>query len=209
MTKSNLDAVILTDQGRTYTLKTGDLPSARTQGVPLTSIFTFSAGESVACLIPGASGDRFLLATSDGYGFVAPYDAFVSKNRSGKAAVTVKEGTSLLRPVRVPESAAELLVFVVSGDGRLLIFPLSGLPELAKGRGQKLMQLPETDDEGSQVLAVTAVVPADRPAVFTSGKRKFTLSPGDFKIYEGARARRGTALPRGFRRVDRIDVENE
>lgn len=71
------------------------------------------------------------------------------------------------------------------------------------------MQLPETDDEGSQVLAVTAVVPADRPAVFTSGKRKFTLSPGDFKIYEGARARRGTALPRGFRRVDRIDVENE
>lgn len=209
MTKSNLDAVILTDQGRTYTLKTGDLPSARTQGVPLTSIFTFSAGESVACLIPGASGDRFLLATSDGYGFVAPYDAFVSKNRSGKAAVTVKEGTSLLRPVRVPESSAELLVFVVSGDGRLLIYPLSGLPELAKGRGQKLMQLPETDDEGSQVLAVTAVVPADRPAVFTSGKRKFTLSPGDFKIYEGARARRGTALPRGFRRVDRIDVENE
>ena len=121
----------------------------------------------------------------------------------------MKEGTSLLRPVRVPGSAAELLVFVVSGDGRLLIFPLSELPELAKGRGQKLMQLPDTDDEGSRTLLAMAVIPSDRPAVFTSGKRKFTLSPGDFKIYEGARARRGTALPRGFRRVDRIDVENE
>ena len=90
---------------------------------------------------------------------------------------------------------------LATAEGRLLVFPLSELPEMTKGKGNKLVTL-----KGEDRILAACVVPAGSPLTLVCGKRSLTLKPSDLEGYIGARASRGGHLPRGFQRVDSMSV---
>ncbi|MDR9425789.1 MAG: DNA topoisomerase IV subunit A [Marinobacter sp.] len=205
--RSNQQAIFLDSTGRAYALMAHTLPSARGQGEPLTGRINPPSGATFSGLVTGKPERKVLLATDAGYGFVTALDNMISKNRAGKAMVTVPKGAHLLPPVMVPETTATLYIASVSNEGRMLVFPLSELPELAKGKGNKMLSIPaarvQTREE--YVVALT-VFGEDDQLEIQAGKRKLGLRFSDLEHYLGERGRRGHKLPRGLQRVDAIDV---
>lgn len=194
--KTNQLLIGLDDHGRAYSLNPRELPSARSQGEPVTTRLDLQDGGKLVALLMGEAADRYVLASAEGYGFVVALDALQGRNRAGKAVVTLSPGAALLPPMRLrqPEQA---LIGMSTAEGRLLLFPVAELPELAKGKGNKLIAL-----KGEDRILAACVLPAGHPLVITSGKRTLTLKPSDLAGYIGARASRGSHLPRGFQRVE-------
>jgi topoisomerase-4 subunit A len=205
--RSNQQAIFLDSTGRAYALMTHTLPSARGQGEPLTGRINPPSGATFSGLVTGKPERKVLLATDAGYGFVTALDNMISKNRAGKAMVTVPKGAYLLPPVMVPETTATLYIASVSNEGRMLVFPLSELPELAKGKGNKMLSIPaaRVQNREEYVVALT-VFGEDDQLEIQAGKRKLGLRFSDLEHYLGERGRRGHKLPRGLQRVDAIDV---
>ncbi len=202
--RSNQQAVFLDSTGRTYSLPAHSLPSARGQGEPLTGRLQPAAGASFQFALAGEPASRWVLATDHGYGFVTRLDNLYAKNRAGKTVLTVPEGACVLGPALVAELESDRLVAVTTA-GRLHVFPLVELPELTKGRGNKIMQIPrERLADGSERLVGVLAVPAGGNVVLQAGKRTLTLRPGDLEGYSGQRGRRGGPLPRGFQRVESL-----
>jgi topoisomerase IV subunit A len=155
----------------------------------------------------GAGEDRWLLATSDGYGFVAKLAELASRNRSGKHVLKVSGAARVLRPCAVPADD-DALVAAVSNEGKLLCFPLGELPELARGRGNKLLGIDSKKfAAGEEQMVAAVVLPAGRSLRVMCGQRTMTLKARDLEDYLGERARRGSMLPRGWRKVDDLAVE--
>ena len=204
--RSNQDVVFIDSSGRSFTTDAISLPSARTQGEPLTSRFTPVAGETFEHLLLAEPEQRYLLASDAGYGFVCTFADMTGRNKAGKALLSLPSGAKVLPPVAL-EPADSRLVLAVTSDGRMLLFPLDQLPELAKGKGNKIIAIPgERAASREEVVRVLTVVPAGRAVVLWAGKRKLQLNPSDLDYYRGERGRRGSKLPRGLQRVDRVEL---
>lgn len=205
--RSNQQAVFMTNMGRTYSLEAHTLPSARGQGEPLTGRLSFSTGEQTRFALLGNEQEKYLITSDAGYGFICDYADLVSKNKNGKALLTLPENAQVLPPQLIHEDE-NALCLVISSEGRMLLFPLNTLPQLGKGKGNKLIGIP-ADKAASREEVVThvAVVKPDQPVTLHAGKRKLTLKPSDMELYRGERGRRGAKLPRGLQRVDRVEAE--
>ncbi len=193
--RTNQLLVLIDDKGRCYTLNARELPSARSQGEPVTTRLDLQDGGRIVALLMGDAADRYVLGGNEGYGFVAKLGDLEANKRAGKAVVNLGNGAVLL-PARVTDLSGDRLA-MTTAEGRLLMFPLSELPELAKGKGNKLIAL-----KGEDRILAAAVVPAGASLELACGKRTLTLKPSDLEFYAGARASRGSHLPRGFQRVD-------
>ncbi|MDN7138840.1 DNA topoisomerase IV subunit A [Pseudidiomarina sp. 1ASP75-14] len=207
--KSNQQVVFLDSSGRSFSCEAHLLPSARTQGEPLTGRFSMVAGEIVEQVLMAKDEQRYLLASDAGYGFVCKFADLVSRNKNGKAVLNLPAGAKILPPNPVSEVETNQVV-VVSNEGRMLIFPVSELPELSKGKGNKMISIPTLRAQSREEYVVaTNVVPQDAAITLLAGKRKLTLKPADLEHYRGERGRRGNKLPRGLQRVDAITVDSQ
>lgn len=203
--RSNQQAAFLDSTGRAYSTSAHTLPSARGNGEPITGRFTLPVGAQMVATLAAENDQRFLLASSFGYGFTTRFENLVGRNKSGKALFNPDTGASLLPPVPVNDPATDWVVAVTTA-GHLLAFPLKELPELDKGKGNKLIQIPPAKlKSGEEVVTALAVVRQGGEATLFCGARKLTLGWRDLQAYEGARASRGHLLPRGFQKVDRIE----
>ena len=165
------------------------------------------SGATFTGLILGDAEQRVLLMTDAGYGFVATLGDMISKNRNGKALVSVPKGANVMDPVAVPVRDETLYLAAVSNEGRMLVFPLEELPQLAKGKGNKILSIPSARVQNREEYMVAAVVMAATDSItLHAGKRHMTLRFSDLEHYIGERGRRGHKLPRGLQRVDRVTV---
>jgi topoisomerase-4 subunit A len=204
--RSNQPAYFLDSSGRSYTVPAHELPSARTQGEPLTGRLNPPPGAVFKATLAGADEDCYLLATDGGYGFLTQLKEFFTKNRAGKSLLSVPEHAEVLTPVRISQVENESLV-VVTAQGRVLIVPMSEIPVLSKGKGNKLIQIQPSELASRQDYVITLIaLPDDAALKFYAGKRSLTLMAADLVHYRGARGLRGNHLPRGLQRVDRVEV---
>ena len=192
--KSNQTLILLGSNGRSFTLNPRELPSARSQGEPVTTKLELGAGARMVAMMLGDENERYVVGSEEGYGFVVRLGEMASRQRAGKACITLK--TTPLQPARVNDPATDRYV-IATAEGRLLVFPISELPELAKGKGNKLISVRDQDR-----IVASAVVPASGAVTLICGKRTLTLKSSDLDAYVGARASRGNYLPRGLRSVE-------
>ncbi len=204
--RSNQPAYFLDSTGRSYSLSVHELPSARTQGEPLTAKVNPPAGAVFKAVLAGGDEDWTLLLSDSGYGFLLQLGELAAKNRAGKAVLTVPAGSQVLAPVRISDPDRDF-VAVCSTQGRLLVVPAFEMPRLSKGKGNKLIDIRSADlDSRQDHVAAVASFPPGSGLKVHAGKRFLTLQPADIDHYRGSRGRRGNPLPRGFQRVDRLEV---
>ncbi len=205
--RTNELLVFLDSTGRSYAVAPHTLPSARGQGEPLTGRLKPPAGARFVGVAMGPGSTRVLLSSSAGYGFVGKLEDMITKNKAGKATLSVpKEGVSL-PPVTVPQEG-DVQVVAVTDQGRMLVFPLEEVPELARGKGNKLINIPAAAFKSGeeQMIALALLGEADELVVH-AGQRHHRIRYKDLEHYLGERARRGRKLPRGFQKVDSLAVE--
>ena len=203
--RSNQQVAFLDSAGRSYSTAVHTLPSARGNGEPLTGRFTPAPGAGFQALASGDNDARFVIASSHGYGFVTRFENLTGRNKAGKALLSLSEGGNVLQPAAVADVAADRIVAVTSA-GHVLAFPLSELPELDKGKGNKIIEIPKAKRGTEKVVAIAVVPPAGKLQV-KSGARTMTLSFRELDEYMGARGSRGGLLPRGWQKVDGLGVE--
>ena len=200
--KSHQLVTVMDSTGRCYSLPSHTLPSARSQGEPLTGRVTTVAGAGFEALIMGADEERLLIASDAGYGFITTIGELQARNKAGKSVLRLSNGAQVMAPLMSRHYESDLVV-VISNEGRMLVFPLRELPQMSKGKGNRIISIPgsrvETREEFVQVLRVLQLGQGLR---LLSGKRYFTLKGSDLEHYYGERGRRGSKLPRGFQRVD-------
>ena len=204
--RMNQPTILLDSTGRSYTLDTHTLPSARGQGEPVTGKLSLPKGASIDGMICAAERERVLLASDAGYGFITTIADLSSKTKNGKAALSLPKNARVLSPVKVSDLQQDLLAAVTS-EGRMLVFPVSELPELSKGKGNKILNIPSARAAAHEELlvAVALLSPGDLLQV-NSGRQHLKLKAADLEHYRGERGRRGNKLPRGYQRVDGLDV---
>jgi topoisomerase-4 subunit A len=204
--RMNQPTILLDSTGRSYTLDTHTLPSARGQGEPVTGKLALPKGASIDGMICAAERERVLLASDAGYGFITSIADLSSKTKNGKAALSLPKNAQVLSPVRVSDLQQDLLAAVTS-DGRMLVFPVSELPELSKGKGNKILNIPSARAAAQEELlvAIALLSPGDLLQV-NSGRQHLKLKAADLEHYRGERGRRGNKLPRGYQRVDGLEV---
>ena len=203
--RSTQQVAFIDSTGRSYSTAAHTLPSARGNGEPLTGRFSPAAGATFQAMATGDDDTRFVLASSHGYGFVTRFENLLSRQKAGKALKTLTPGARVLQPALVGDVANDRIV-AVTAAGHLLAFPLSELPELDKGKGNKIIDIPKAKLGTERVVAVAAVGPGQSLLV-RSGQRTMTLSFRDLEAYLGSRATRGGLLPRGWQKVDGLAVE--
>ncbi|MBP1472666.1 DNA topoisomerase IV subunit A [Frateuria sp. MAH-13] len=198
---------VIDSTGRSYSTPAHTLPSARGNGDPLTGRFSPPSGASFDALTAGDNDTRLILATDFGYGFVTRFEALTGRNKAGKQIISLSEGARILQPQASADPARDRIV-VVTTEGHLLMFSVAELPELDKGKGNKLIEVPKTKlTSGEERVAGIAVVAEGKGEVtLYAGQRKLTLRWNDLVEYGGNRATRGGLLPRGLRRVERIET---
>jgi topoisomerase IV subunit A len=207
--KSNQSVILLDSTGRSYAIPAHNLPSARGQGEPITGKINPPSGATFEGALMGADDQRVLVSSDAGYGFVAKLEDLASKNKSGKTLLSLPEGAQVL-PLEVIADPEDALLAAVSNDGRLLVFPVTELPELAKGKGNKIMNIPSAQlIKREEYLIAAKVVHTGQVLTLYSGKRHITLKLADLEHYRGERGRRGNKLPRGFQKVDAVEVTDK
>ena len=203
--KSNQLVVFLDSTGRSYALPVHSLPSARGQGEPLSGRLNLPSDARVVSLLMESETQCLLIASDSGYGFRARMSDLLTKNRSGKVVLTLPENACPLPPLVLPATREDLLA-AVTNEGRMLIFPLADLPELPRGKGNKIIHIPTARAKTrEELLAHLCVLAPGDQLVIHSGKRHLTLKPGNLSDFSGPRGRRGRKLPRGFQNVDRLE----
>jgi topoisomerase-4 subunit A len=206
--RSNQNVFLQDSVGRFYALAGHTLPSARGQGEPATGRLNVSSGALFTDVIMGADDQKVLLGTDAGYGFIAKISDLYTKNRAGKAVVSLPKGAKILSPKMVNDANA--LIAAVTNEGRLLVFPIAELPELAKGKGNKIISIPGSRLQAREEFVIDyGVVSAGDSLVVHSGKRYLVMKTKDLEHYSGERGRRGHKLPRGFQKVDKLDIESK
>lgn len=206
--RSNQDVVIIDSTGRAFTTDALSLPSARSQGEPLSSRVTPVAGASFEHLLLAEPEQHYLLASDAGYGFVCTFADMTGRNKAGKTLLSLPTNAQVIAPISIDKIEGHL-VLAISSEGRMLLFPLAQLPQLAKGKGNKIIAIPtERAANREELLRVLAIIPEGSSVVLWAGKRKLQLSSSDLDYYRGERGRRGSKLPRGLQRVDRIELSD-
>lgn len=205
--RSNQLVAFLDSTGRSYAVPAHKLPSARSQGEPLTGYFNPANGASFVGVMMGAADQNYLIASSAGYGFIAKLEDFYTKNRNGKAVLSVHRGAEALAPKAIADLESQYLA-AITNEGRLLLFPLAYLPVLSRGKGNKIINIPAARIAAHEEYVVDlAILNENSSLTLYSGKRHITLKPSDLIYYQGERGRRGNKLPRGFRRVEKIAAD--
>ena len=206
--KSNQPVVFIDSSGRSFSTDAHTLPSARSQGEPLSGRFSIVAGETLEYAIMAESQKKYLISSDAGYGFVCGYEDMVTRQKAGKALVKLPTGAKLVEPQPVSNVEKDHCL-AISNEGRMLIFPLKDLPILGKGKGNKIINIPSARAASrEEYVRQLVVVPSGSAVVLLAGKRKLTLSEKDLDHYRGERGRRGSKLPRGLQRVDKVEIEN-
>jgi topoisomerase IV subunit A len=204
--RSLQSAVFIDSTGRTYTLPAHSLPSARGHGEPLSGRLDPPDGAKFAGVMIGDPEDLWLLASDAGYGFTARLKDLLSDRRAGKTVLNVPENAQVLAPA--PVLSADSLVAAVSSEGKLLAFPVSEVPEMPRGKGNKLYDIPGKKARArTELMTAVAVVPPGASLRLWAGEQHKTLEWRDLQQYVGQRAQRGAVLRRGWpRRIDRMEV---
>lgn len=205
--KSNQSAIFIDSTGRSYSIAAHTLPSARGQGEPISGRVNPIAGATFEVVLMDKDEQLLLMSSDAGYGFVARVADLHSRNKAGKAVIKLPSGAKLLPPQSVADYEHDLVV-AVTNEGRLLLFPIKDLPQMGRGKGNKIISIPtaRVTTREEFVIAVS-VITREQNLTLHSGKRHITLKRGDLEHYQGERGRRGNKLPRGFQRVDRITAE--
>ena len=204
--RSNHLAVFLDSTGRVYCIPSHTLASARGQGEPLAGRINPPDGATFEGVMIGPADQLYVVATDVGYGFVVRLEDLWSRNRAGKSCVSLTQGARLLvpRPVDDPNTAQ---IAAVSSAGKLLVHPLADLPRLARGRGVKIIQIPQAKTRIREDFVVDVeVVPPRTSLTVHAGKRYIHLKPSDLAHYALGRGRTGRMLPRGFQRAERLEI---
>ena len=207
--RSNRPVVFFDTAGRTYATDAHTLPTARSQGEPLTGRFNPSAGETFEQVLMADDEAKFLLSSDAGYGFVGKFADMVSRNKNGKAMLNLPATAKIMTPKLICNIDANL-VLTITSEGRMLVFPVKDLPELSKGKGNKIINIPSARAKArEEFVTLMDIIAAEDSVTLHAGKRKLTLKASDIEHYRGERGRRGNKLPRGLQRVDRIEVEKK
>ncbi len=207
--RSNDPLVLLDNTGRSYSLTAHTLPGARGQGEPVTGRLSLPDQGAIHAMLSGDPQQLWLMCSNAGFGFLCQLKDMISKNKAGKHLLTLPEGASLLPPQQQPADTGTdtLWLAVISNEGRLLIFPASELPTLARGKGSKLINIPAAQAASQEELMIHVLFFTESQALrIHSGKRHLTLKLADMEHYKGERGRRGNKLPRGFQRVERLEI---
>ncbi|WP_419534039.1 DNA topoisomerase IV subunit A [Endozoicomonas sp.] len=203
--RSNQTSVFLDSTGRAYSILTHTLPSARGQGEPLTGRVSPPSGATFEGLCVGDSSDCYLLASDAGYGFIAQFSDMVSKNKAGKTLLTLPKNAHVLTPI--PVSGNNPMLAAITNEGRMLVFPLQDLPKLGRGKGNKIINIASARAaDRSELMTQLAIINDNDALTLFAGKRHVTLKATDLEHYRGERGRRGNKLPRGFQKVDKVEV---
>ena len=204
--KSNQPVVFMDSTGRSYALEPTTLPSARGQGEPLTGKLTPPPGAVIEQVLMAPDDQKLLMASDAGYGFVCTFSDLVARNRAGKAMITLPENARALTPLEI--HGEDDMLLSITAAGRMLMFPVADLPQLSKGKGNKIVSIPSAQAAaGEDRLAWLFVLPPQTSLTLYIGKRKLTLRPEDLQKYRAERGRKGTLLPRGLQKIDRVDVD--
>jgi len=205
--KSNQMAVFFDSSGRAYTLPAHKLPSARGQGDPLSSYFTPTPGAHFVGVAIGNPDDLYLLASNFGYGFVVRLGDMQANAKKGKAVLNVGKQALALAPVKITQLETDQIA-AVSSAGHMLVTPVAQLPQMAKGKGNKIINIPsKLLNTGSELVSAITVVPEGGKLVVHSGKKYKTMKASELSEFAGERGRRGLKLSQGYRAVDRLVVE--
>ncbi|KIQ33881.1 MULTISPECIES: DNA topoisomerase IV subunit A [Pseudomonas syringae group] len=206
--RSNQFAVFIDSTGRSYSVAAHTLPSARGQGEPLTGKLQPPPGATFECVLLPDDDSLYVIASDAGYGFVVKGEDLQAKNKAGKALLSLPNGAKVILPRPVTDREQNWLAAVTT-EGRLLVFKISDLPQLGKGKGNKIIGIPgERVASREEYVTDLAVIAQGATLVLQAGKRTLSLKPEDLEHYKGERGRRGNKLPRGFQRVDALLVEN-
>jgi topoisomerase IV subunit A len=204
--RSNQQAVFFDSSGRAYSTSAHTLPSARGNGEPLSGRFSPPAGASFDAACIGEGEGKILIATSHSLGFIARFEALVGRQKAGKQIISLTEGARILSPAWVKDTARDRVVGVTSA-GYLLMFSATELPEMDRGKGIKLLNIPAGKlKSGDELLVAATVLAEGQDLKITSGQRSMTLRWVDLVNYGGQRAQRGSKLPRGWQRVERLEA---
>lgn len=207
--RSNQQSVFIDSAGRAFATDTHTLPSARSQGEPITTRFNLAPGESMEHVLLGDDDNCFLLASDAGYGFICAFKDMVSRNKAGKALLTLPANAKALTPRKLDKSRPSSIL-AITNEGRMLMFSMEALPQLAKGKGNKIIGIPsERAKNREELVTHLYLVPEGANVTLWAGKRKLTLKSSDLEHYRGERGRRGAKLPRGLQRVDSVEVSLE
>lgn len=207
--RSNQSAIFIDTTGRTYSLPAHTLPSARGQGEPLTGKLTPPVGAEFVSVIMGDGEDLCLLASDAGYGFITKLSELHAKNRNGKSMLSVPKGAKALSPRLIKELEHQYLA-AVTNTGHLLIFPLTELPQLNKGKGNKIISIPSAKVASREEYVIdTAILSVDQNLLIVGDGKPFTMKPKDWNNFVATRALRGLKLPRGARQMKGLQVMDE
>ncbi|MEZ9740238.1 DNA topoisomerase IV subunit A [Vibrio splendidus] len=205
--KSNQQAVFLGSDGRSYSLESHSLPSARSQGEPITGRLNVSPGTSIRQVVMGENEQLWLVGSDAGYGFVCKGSDLLSKNKSGKALVNLPQASEVMLPSPIADLDSNQIL-AITNQGRMLLFPIKDLPQLSKGKGNKIINIPSAKaKEREEFVSHLMAIPENATLTIYAGKRKLGLKPADLENFRGERGRRGGLLPRGLQRVTRIDID--
>ncbi|MBY3788934.1 DNA topoisomerase IV subunit A [Photobacterium carnosum] len=206
--KSNQPAIFLGSDGRSYALESHSLPSARSQGEPITGRLNLTPGTHMRQVMMAEDDQLWLMASDAGYGFICKSSDMVSKNKSGKALLTVPEKSLVLPPQPIADINKDQIM-AITNEGRMLLFPIKDLPQLGKGKGNKIINIPSARAKArEEFLSYLTVITADSHVTLYAGKRKLGLKPSDLENFRGERGRRGSMLPRGLQRVTDIEIDS-
>ncbi|PIE63136.1 MAG: DNA topoisomerase IV subunit A [Desulfobacter postgatei] len=206
-TRSDKPIVLMDTSGRAYTLFSHALPSARGNGEPVTGHLTLAPDTTIYTMIAAEAQDLFLNCADNGYGYIIKFSDFLTGFKNGKAVITLSPKDLPMTPVPIPEVKCDNVVAITT-SGRMLIFPVSQLPRLKKGKGNKIIHIPpsEKSQNFSEKLKFLKILPFKSNLVIYSGKHFLRLTPGNQQNYTSTRGRRGKLLPRGYRKVNDLEI---
>ena len=195
--KSNQAVVFIDSTGRSYALDPLSLPSARSQGEPLTGKLNLPAGATIEYVVMASEQQELLMASDAGYGFICKFEDLIARNKAGKALISLPENAKVMEPKTLANATA--LVVAMTSAGRMLIFPAKDLPALSKGKGNKIVTIPAANAKERSELLVKLLLISDQASLeFHSGKRKIVLKPEELQKFHAERGRKGSTLPRGL-----------
>ncbi len=206
--RSNRPVVFIGSDGRAFTTDAHTLPTARSQGEPLTGRFNLATGKTFVHSIMSDDDVQYLLVSDAGYGFVSSFGDMVSRNKNGKALISLPEAAKVMAPQCINDLENDNCLTITS-EGRMLVFPVKNLPVLSKGKGNKIINIPSARSKlREEFVSLLCIIPEGAAITLHAGKRKLTLKSADIEHYKGERGRRGNKLPRGLQRVSAVEIES-
>lgn len=205
--KSNQPVIFIDSTGRSYAIESNTLPSARGQGEPLSGKLSLPIGAQVEQMVMSSQEDKRILMASDaGYGFICTYSDLIARNRNGKAVINLPENAKVMPIIELNDSTPLLLA--LTNLGRMLVFPVETLPSLSKGKGNKIIAISSAQAQKREDYLINLALISDKSSItLYAGKRKLTLKAADLQKFMAERGKKGTLLPRGLQRVDRIEID--